>query len=377
MSTYLFFVSRQMHNSIITALLVNFIFGVSDAISGTIILKVFEVNYSILRENFNLHINTHILVFIVSFFISKCIGIFFIKTPMKPFFIKFHLTNKTFAVIYIGISLFILYIYVQLGKKINFNGNKIFTLNIIIFILYFMLSLLVFYLNHKSIRNHLELEFKEKELAQLKEYTFMIEELACDLRKFKHDYNNILFSIKDFIEKEDLPGFKRYFTEQLLPESNAILKTDMNLSILQKIQIDGLKGLISSKILSAQHLEIKVTIEISQKISIVSIHTLDLCRILGIFFDNAIEGTLLCKKSKIEFAIIIENNCTLFLVSNTCSLDVPPIYKIYEKGFSTKGSNRGFGLNIVKTITDEKYSNIMLNTKIGSGVFVQELAIYS
>lgn len=47
---------------------------------------------------------------------------------------------------------------------------------------------------------------------------------------------------------------------------------------------------------------------------------------------------------------------------------------MYDEGFSTKGKNRGIGLNIVKD-TVEDYSNILLNTEIKDNLFKQELVV--
>ena len=50
--------------------------------------------------------------------------------------------------------------------------------------------------------------------------------------------------------------------------------------------------------------------------------------------------------------------------------------KIYDKGYSNKGKNRGLGLFILKSIVD-KNSNMTLNTFINEGMFTQDLYIFS
>ncbi|WP_455797754.1 GHKL domain-containing protein [Clostridium butyricum] len=54
--------------------------------------------------------------------------------------------------------------------------------------------------------------------------------------------------------------------------------------------------------------------------------------------------------------------------------DKIPIYKIYEKGFSTKGENRGLGLYSLKEITS-KYNNVFLDTVLENNEFKQLLQI--
>jgi two-component system sensor histidine kinase AgrC len=48
---------------------------------------------------------------------------------------------------------------------------------------------------------------------------------------------------------------------------------------------------------------------------------------------------------------------------------------MFEKGFSTKGENRGVGLNNVKDILANRYKNVILNTSIEDEMFKQELWI--
>ena len=50
--------------------------------------------------------------------------------------------------------------------------------------------------------------------------------------------------------------------------------------------------------------------------------------------------------------------------------------KIYDKGYSTKGENRGLGLYNLKSIVD-KNPNMNLNTFINEGMFTQDLYIFS
>ena len=53
--------------------------------------------------------------------------------------------------------------------------------------------------------------------------------------------------------------------------------------------------------------------------------------------------------------------------SDVCSSDLEDLF---ELGFSTKGRNRGIGLNNVKEILD-KYENIILETEIEESTFRQ------
>jgi len=211
---------------------------------------------------------------------------------------------------------------------------------------------------------------------RLKEYTDMIEVMSKDLRSFKHDYVNILQTLGSYIKDDDLKGLKEFYNNDLLPESNRVIDGNKNLGVLQHLKISALKGLISSKTIAAESNGIKVNIEIIDDISTLAISTIDICRIVGILFDNAVEATLMCPIQTIDLTLVKTEENTILVLSNSCTEDTPPIHKMYEKNFSTKGAGRGIGLKTIREITNEKYNNIIINTKMKDCKFTQELVIF-
>ena len=122
--------------------------------------------------------------------------------------------------------------------------------------------------------------------------------------------------------------------------------------------------------------KIKIKLSITDEIDDLGMSTLDICRIIGVLFDNSIEAAELCDRKFIEIIIFKKDNSTTFIISNSCLNNTPPVNKIYEKNFSTKGLERGIGLKSVKNILNEKYKNVLLNTEIQNLVFKQELIIF-
>ncbi|WP_242954073.1 sensor histidine kinase [Clostridium puniceum] len=216
---------------------------------------------------------------------------------------------------------------------------------------------------------------KANEYLQLKDYTNMIESMYSDLRSFKHDYLNILSTLEMYIEKQDIKGLKDFYYRELLPESNTIISKDMSLSLLSHIKISPLKALLSSKFSTAHSQGINVSIELIDDIEHINMTTIDLCRIAGILLDNAMEASILCDNKFIHFAMIKTDTEIILNISNSCLSSTPPIHKLYEKNFSTKGENRGIGLNNIKDIINKRYNNVLFNTAIDNCIFKQELII--
>ncbi|WP_224034169.1 sensor histidine kinase [Clostridium gelidum] len=203
----------------------------------------------------------------------------------------------------------------------------------------------------------------------------MIENTYSDLRSFRHDYLNILSILETYIEKQDMDGLKKFYYNDLLPGSNIIINKDISLSLLSHVKISPLKSLVSSKINNAHSQGIDVTVELIDDIDTINMSTIDICRITGILLDNAIESSILCDNKFIHFAIIKTDTEIILNISNSCLSSTPPIHKLYEKNFSTKGENRGIGLNNIKDIINNRYKNILFNTTIDNCIFKQELII--
>jgi two-component system sensor histidine kinase AgrC len=62
------------------------------------------------------------------------------------------------------------------------------------------------------------------------------------------------------------------------------------------------------------------------------------------------------------------------IIENSCSENSLNIVKIFQKGYSTKGTNRGLGLATVQAIL-QNYQNLSLQTEFQAGVFRQTFVI--
>lgn len=76
-----------------------------------------------------------------------------------------------------------------------------------------------------------------------------------------------------------------------------------------------------------------------------------------------------------KIAFINKKKSNIIVIINSCPEDTPPIYKLFEKGFSTKGENRGLGLNNMREIIGS-YDNVCLDTLIENGEFIQNIEVF-
>lgn len=237
----------------------------------------------------------------------------------------------------------------------------------------FVLIGLVIYVTVKR----MQITQKEKELDSFKSYVTSLEQINQDMRKFKHDYMNILTTMRHFIDEKNYTGLEEYFYMNILQTEKNEEQQYIAISMLNRMEVASLKGLLTTKVLQAQAQNVQMQIEIVEPIHDIPIDDIQLNRMCGIIIDNAIEASMQVVDSLVRLAFIQLNAGILFVCINNYDTVAQPdlkIHKIYQESFSTKEKGRGLGLFILRQIVNES-PNLRLNTKVQNGLFVQELFI--
>ena len=269
--------------------------------------------------------------------------------------------------------LFIFLFNIVIGEYIGYSRNII-TFNCILFACYFIISTVLIINIIKAHMEKVDIEMRQDSYNRLQEYTNQIENMYSSLRSFKHDYSNIMLSMSGYIEANDMEGLRDYFDKEILPLSKNITKNTAHINQLINIKTTELKSIISSKLLYAIELNINVGIEVTDEVTSIPMDTLDLCRVIGIFLDNAIEATLETDRPTIRFALINLDTEYIFIISNTFLEKGIPYATLSKPNVSTKGVNRGIGLYNAHEII-AKYNHVFLDTEIKNKFFVQRLQI--
>ena len=203
-----------------------------------------------------------------------------------------------------------------------------------------------------------------------------LEKNNNEIRKFKHDFNNIILGLDGYINNDDFDKekLKKYFNSTIMNFNNNIELNNIVIAKLNSIKVSSLKSLITNKVLVAQNNNIDVDINVEGEITDFYTDEMQLSRILGILLDNAIEASLeVPDDKKIEMNIIQIDKTTDIQISNTFNNTETPITDFNKEGFSTKGTNRGLGLSSAHEIANKL--NILLNTEIDGNTFIQNLSI--
>ena len=215
---------------------------------------------------------------------------------------------------------------------------------------------------------------KNLQLENLNTYNKHIEGLYNSVRGFRHDYSNLLVTLRLGIEKDDMDIVKEVY-DSVLQESDKRLNTrNFDLARLVNIQDNTLKSLLFAKVLQAAEEGIEAQISIPEPIHLIGMEILDFIIVTSIFLDNAIEGAIQTQKPKITISFWEDHRSQLLSISNTISEEKTETKTIFERGVSNKGRERGIGLANVTEILDN-YINVNLETRSNNFSFTQQLTI--
>ncbi|MDP4179931.1 MAG: GHKL domain-containing protein [Bacillota bacterium] len=192
---------------------------------------------------------------------------------------------------------------------------------------------------------------KENELLQQEFYNNILKSTLQPLKRYKHDFNNnisvmnMMLLTKKYKELED-------YMNQLIKFSRS---TNTEITMLD-INNAALHGLISSKLKYAEQNNINLDLIVIGEISdIKSIKMMDLCEVLGIILDNAIEASR--TGDDVTFYIEQSDSYTKFKIENYFYGEIGVFSQIRSGNYSSKGGDHGNGLRIVKNIIKD-YKNI-------------------
>ncbi|HCE12674.1 MAG TPA: hypothetical protein DEQ24_08010, partial [Enterococcus sp.] len=186
-------------------------------------------------------------------------------------------------------TLIIYYCSIIMGSFLG-NTSDLIQMNFFFFLLYLCLSIIAFSFYYRAMKAKVEMIKKESDYQALMEYTESMENQYKEVRKFRHDFQNILNSLDDYVLSEDFSGLKNYYLNEIKPTSEEISEMNFKLTELQNIKQREIKSVLALKLMTAQNIEIEVNLEVKEVIEDIPLDAIVLVRVLGILLDNAIEA---------------------------------------------------------------------------------------
>ena len=208
----------------------------------------------------------------------------------------------------------------------------------------------------------------------MERYSRHIEELYKEVRSFRHDYTNLLTSLRLGIEEEDMEQIKEVYDSVLKDSSEKLQDNKYDLGRLVNIRDKALKSLLAGKFLKARDKKIIFNVEVPEEIQVEGMSLLDFLTIVSILCDNAIEASVEASQSHVSIAFLKNGAQETFIIENSIKEEGIDISEIFSFGVSSKGEERGVGLYTVMKLV-ESHPNTSLNTTCQNQVFRQVLTM--
>lgn len=187
---------------------------------------------------------------------------------------------------------------------------------------------------------------------------------------------NILITMKCYIDTGDTLSLQQYFNEKILPASTVITSQNFVIDKLAFIKIPELKSILYAKLVLAMQYNLNLSLELTEEIDTIYIDSMELCNILGILLDNAIEASFASSEKQLRIAFISKNSCLFIHIENSTYPINNPLDLLYQQGYTSKGeTHSGLGLYQLRLILEE-IPNICHHTHCKNGCFIQLLEIF-
>lgn len=358
-----FIFRKNYKETILSTILSEFIICVSDILFGLVVIYIMHVDLN----NISAFYGT---LFANLFVLIMCFGIsnFRFFNMLYLFLIKIVDRSKKRKIILfsllsiISLNILLALIYYKL------NTYSLLIINTILILIYSYVIVKNFETSNK---NQIISARNSSLLLILHQYEDMVDRQRVD----NHENKNQLLIIKNMIKKNDKDVVKYIDTiVKDKKEDDEVLYTRV-----KTIPSGGLQGIIYQKMLTMKDEKILFSLDVSRDVRKIDLDSLSmddnykLCKIIGVFLDNAIEESRSIKDKCIMISLYVDDENLIIEISNRFNNEID-IDKIDDEGYTTKGDGHGYGLSLVKKIVSE--SDVFENERIvNKDIFKQVIKV--
>lgn len=367
-STIIFIVSyknlynKKINDCIVAPFLIELLILISETLFSFMMFLIFKNNVENYVNSFQGSIIANISISMLTLLLSKIPIVKKIYLRAKKLLSSL---DEVTVIFYSLITLFTYSIFIVNTYKL-LNSSLLLLFSLFIVILSVILTFMFFKLKYDyyKINNNYN-----NSLMSLKE----LENALTNHRIDNHENKNQLMTIRNMTKNKKVISFIDSILDNKMPDDKRIMKET------SVIPSGGLRGIVYSKVLLIANKNIEYELNLSNSICTIDIldygneTMLDICKIVGIFLDNAIEEVDTIDDKYITIEMYKESDKFVISVSNTYDNSKSKL-DIYKSGVTTKGEGHGYGLSLVKKII--KYNNkLKTYNEITENEFIQTLYI--
>jgi len=359
-----FLFKEDLKKTIITSIFYQLIVMIAETVYAIILTMIFKMNAEQLISS---HLGTFLTNFTISLF---CFIIVQFKPIIKLYksILKFieKIKNINFIVLWSIVICALCVFPVTIYYKVKFTYLLIFYSSMILT----CFSIVIYSFKTQSKYNKVSDKYNVA-INSLNDY----ENMMTKYRISNHENKNLLLTIRAMIinQEKDIPKYIDSIVDQKYKDDEKLL---LDMAIIPS---GGLRATIYSEILKIKDNKVNYSLIIDKNLKTVDLIELntdtivDICKIIGVFIDNAIEAVEKLKRKMIMIELYLENNNLNIKVTNNYKRNID-IERIHDEGYTTKSGNHGYGLSLVRKIilSNDIFEN---NTNISKNTFSQTLII--
>ena len=353
--------------------------SVFSVISSQFILWVLECSFTVLVLLFNLKnlenvfSNLIIYLLLIIYMIIFAIILLKLKIPQKLYNLLINSTNSiknNETIIYSSIIIIVIIISTA-ESYMHLSTTAILITNMIMAIVF--ITIVITSSKIKDNYNKISSKYQTS-ISSLKEYEVMIDQFRVYTHENRNEFYTIRNMLKNGDKREDVIKYIDTLIDNKIQDNEKIMKKTA------KIPSGGLRATIYSKLCLMDKLKIKYKLDISRDVKTTDLIDLDeelvlkICRILGVFLDNAIEAVKTLKKKEIAIEVYILDKYLCVDITNNFKGNLE-LDKISEAKYTTKGNGHGYGLTLVNQILNEEVGILENEKSINRDAFTQTLKI--
>lgn len=212
-----------------------------------------------------------------------------------------------------------------------------------------------YYVTIIKLKNEMLLEQQSKQEKLFKNYLSEISSAYQEMADFRHDYRNLLLTLKLKIEATGDKELNEYFQNVVAYSENELgnVLEHRLLAPVTRIKNTALRSVIVAKLVKASQQQITVALDVLADVEFSPKLELVIARIISLLLDNAIEASATEKAPKIAVGLEAYGEGGVdIIVTNRVTTDTMQINKWFSPGYTTKtnDSKHGRGLVIVREL---------------------------
>ncbi|WP_457801380.1 GHKL domain-containing protein [Limosilactobacillus reuteri] len=214
------------------------------------------------------------------------------------------------------------------------------------------------------------------ELTNLQAYTSHIETMYDDLRRFRHDYKNVLLSLEGAVSSGNIKEVQDIFQRVVKPTNTNLDDQTAVLSHLENIENIEIKSLVYNKVMTAINDHIDVSVEVVEPFKISpKVKITDAVRIIAILFDNAINAAKKAPTKEINFSLFTKGSAQYIVIRNSTTEEKIDLHMLDGNFKGISSGKHSLGLRNLRIIL-ASYPFIQHNSQSANHSVTQEIIIH-